>query len=162
MKIKLKGGKSASEKALQKLETALGCKISESIRRFVGENDGSEPETNIFQIGKDNDASVNQFIPISEIWEERQNIDNIPRHGYPIAWASCGNYVLVDEGMGGKVYFWDHELPDDNIVKLADNFSEFLSILKPFDVNTVELKPDQVKEVWIDPEFLKRIKEEKE
>jgi hypothetical protein len=159
MKIKLKGGKPAPPKAAQKLEAALGCPISESFRRFVSKNDGSEPETNIFKVGKDNDAAVNQFIPISEIWEERQYIDNIPHQAYPIAWAEGGNYVLLDEGEGGKVYFWDHELPDKNIIKLADNFDEFLSSLEPFDINSIELKPGQVKKVWVDPEFLKRIKE---
>ena len=92
--------------------------------------------------------------------EERQYIDDIPNQAYPIAWASCGNYVLLDEGKGEQVYFWDHELPDENIIKLANNFDEFLSTLEPFDINSIELKPGQVKKVWIDPEFLKRIKEE--
>ena len=160
MKIRLTDGKCASKRAVQKLEAALGCPISESFRRFVSKNDGSEPEKNIFEIGKDNDGGVNQFIPISEIWEERQYIDNIPRQAYPIAWASCGNYVLLDEGKGGRIYFWDHELPDENIIKLADNFDEFLSMLEPFDINSIELKPGQVKRVWIDPKFLKRISDE--
>ncbi|HTV41604.1 MAG TPA: SMI1/KNR4 family protein [Candidatus Sulfotelmatobacter sp.] len=159
MKIKLKGGKSAPQKALQELETALGCRISISFRRFVSKNDGAEPEPNIFNIGKDNNAGVNQFIPISEIWEERQDIDNIPRQAYPIARASCGNYVLLDESKGGQVYFWDHELPVDNIIKLANNFDEFLSMLEPLDINSIKLKPGQVKKVWFAPDFLKRIKE---
>jgi len=34
----------------------------------------------------------------------------------------------------------------------------FLDRRKPFDINSVQLKPGQVKKVWIDPEFLKRIK----
>jgi hypothetical protein len=159
MKIKLKGGKPAPKGAVEKLESALGCPISESFRRFVSENDGLEPETNIFKIGKCNDAGVNQFIPVSDILVERQYIDNIPSQAYPIAWASCGNYVLLDEGKGGKAYFWDHELPDKNIIKLADSFDEFLSMLEPFDISSVELKPGQVKKVWVHPEFLKRIKE---
>lgn len=162
MKIKLKGGKSATPKAVQKLEAALGCSISESFRRFVSENDGSKPEANIFKIGTDNDAGVNQFIPVSEILEERRSLENLPNRAYPIAWAEGGNYVLLDEGKGGQVYFWDHELPDENIIRLADNFDEFLSMLEPFDINSVELKPGQVKKVWIHPEFLKRIKEEQE
>ena len=78
MKITLMGGKSASEKDVEKLEAALGCPISESFRRFVSKNDGAGPETNIFKIGKDNDAGVDQFIPISEIWRNG-NISTIFR-----------------------------------------------------------------------------------
>lgn len=159
MKIKLKGGKSASKGTVEKLESALGCAISKSFRRFVSENDGAKPENNIFKICKDNDSGVNQFIPVSKISAERQYIDNIPSRAYPIAWAEGGNYVLLDEGKDGQVYFWDHELPDDNIIKLADNFDEFLSMLEPFDIDSVELKPGQVIEVWADPDFLKSIKE---
>lgn len=158
MKIKLRGGRSALKKDVKKLEVALGCSISESFRRFVSENDGSKPEANRFPVGKANGAAVNRFIPVSEILAERQYIDDVPTHAYPIAWASCGNYVLLDEGKGGKVYFWDHELPDENIIKLADNFDEFLSRLEPFDINSIELKPGQVIEVWADPEFLKKFK----
>lgn len=158
MKISLKDGKSASKKDVEKLEAALGCPISESFRRFVGENDGSKPQSNRFPVGKDNGAGVDRFIPVSEILAERQYIDDIPNQAYPIAWASCGNYVLLDDGHGGQVYFWDHELPDENIIKLANNFDEFLSMLEPFDINSIELKPGQVKKVWIDPEFLKKFK----
>ena len=37
-------------------------------------------------------------------------------------------------------------------------FGAFLDILEPFDIKTIQLKPGQVKKVWIDPEFLKRLK----
>ena len=158
MKISLKDGKSASKKDVENLEAALGCPISECFRRFVSENDGSKPQSNRFPVGEDNGAGVDRFIPVSEILAERQYVDDIPNQAYPIAWASCGNYVLLDEGKGGQVYFWDHELPDDNIIKLADNFDAFLSMLEPFDINSIELKPGQVKKVWIDPEFLKKLK----
>jgi|HubBroStandDraft_5_1064220.scaffolds.fasta_scaffold208627_2 hypothetical protein len=161
MKIILKEGKSASKEAVQKLEAALGCPISDSFRRFVSENDGSEPESNQFKIGDDNGAAVNRFIPVSEILEERQYIDNCPSQAYPIAWASCGNYVLLDEGEGGKVYFWDHEFEDENITELADNFDAFLSMVEPFDLDSIKLEPGQVKSVWIDPEFQKFIDEQK-
>jgi hypothetical protein len=160
MKIILKEGKSASKKSVQQLEEALGCPISDSFRRFVSENDGSKPESNRFKISEDNGAAVNRFIPVSEILEERQYIDNIPSQAYPIAWASCGNYVLLDEGEGGKVYFWDHEFEDENITELADSFDSFLSVLEPFDRNSIKLKPGQVKSVWIDPEFKKFIEEQ--
>jgi len=49
------------------------------------------------------------------------------------------------------------EQPPD-VTKIADDFSGFLSLLEPDDED-VQLKPGQVKSVWIDPEFLKEIGE---
>ena len=104
-----------------------------------------------------NESGVNGFIPISLVMVERNKIENIPENAYPVAWAEGGNYVLVDERRNGEVYFWDHEQPE-TILKIADSFGGFLSMLKPFDIRTVELKPGQVKSVRINPEFLKRLK----
>jgi len=100
---------------------------------------------------------VNQFIPVAEIQKERAYLENIPAKAYPIAWAECGNYVFVDEGKNGAVFFWDHEIPEE-ITELAANFGAFLDLLEPFDIKTIELKPGQVKRVWVNPEFLKRLK----
>ena len=100
---------------------------------------------------------MNRFIPVREILKERTHIENIPDKAYPVAWAEGGNYVFVDEEKDGAVFFWDHEAPE-NIVKLAPNFGAFLDLLEPFDIKKIELKPGQVKKVWIDPEFLKRLK----
>jgi SMI1-KNR4 cell-wall len=142
---------------VQKLEAAIGHPIGESFRRFVSENDGAEPESNRFEIGDDNGSGVRRFIPVSKILEEREYIDNIPKHAYPIAEDSCGNYVLLDEGKGGQIYFWDHELPDDeNIIKLADNFDAFLSMLERDDVE-VKLQPGQVISSWEHPDFHKLV-----
>jgi hypothetical protein len=67
-----------------------------------------------------------------------------------------GNYVLIDEGKSGAVYFWDHETGD--ATKLALTFGDFLNLLEPFDIKTIELKPSQVKKAWIDPKFLKNLR----
>jgi hypothetical protein len=55
------------------------------------------------------------------------------------------------------VYFWDHEVLDDP-VELAPNFDAFLDLLVPFDSSAIQLKPGQVNRVWIDPDFLKKLK----
>jgi hypothetical protein len=47
------------------------------------------------------------------------------------------------------VFFWDHELPEKP-VELAANFGAFVELLEPFDIQTIQLKPGQVKKVWID------------
>ncbi len=97
------------------------------------------------------------FIRTDEILKQRAYIaEEIPPEAYPVAWAEGGNYVFVDEGKGGAVFFLDHEIPEPTI-KLASNFQGFLDLLEPFDIKTVKLKPGQVKKGWIDPEFLKQL-----
>jgi len=157
MKIKLMRGQAASEEAIVALEAELGCRLSDSFRAFVRTYDGAKPEANIFKIGENNDSGVNRFIPVDEISKERAHIENIPAKAYPVAWAEGGNYVFVDEGRNSAVYFWDHELPEET-VELAANFEVFLDLLEPFDIKSTKLRPGQIKRVWIDPEFLKRLK----
>lgn len=158
MKIRLKNGKGASEERILSLEATLGCRLSDSFRNFLQTHDGAEPETNRFRINEKNSSGVNRFIPVREIQRERTRIENIPRGAYPIAWAEGGNYVFVDEDKGDAVFFWDHEIPDKP-VKLASGFDAFLELLEPFDIKTVQLKPSQVKKVWVDPDFLKTLKD---
>jgi hypothetical protein len=145
MKVKLKNGRPAAEGMALTLEHALGCRLSDSFKGFISSRDGAKPETNIFKINEQNDSGVNGFIP------------DIPAKAYPVAWAEGGNYVFIDEGKNGAVYFWDHEAPQ-SVTELAANFGAFLDPLEPFDINTIELKPGQVKKVWVDPEFLNRLK----
>lgn len=159
MKIRLQGGTSAPEEIILAFESKLGCRLSHSVRAFLRTHDGAKPETNIFRITSTNGSGVNQFIPIAKISQERRCIENLSGRVYPIAWAEGGNYVLVDEDRDVAVFFWDHELPDCPI-KLASNFAAFLELLEPLDINKVQLKPGQVKKVWIDPEFLKKLKKQ--
>jgi hypothetical protein len=162
MKITLAKGKQAPPEAVQKLEQVLGCPISSDFRRFISENDGARPQDNSFPIGKNNSSGVRRFIPVSKILKERQYIDNIPDRAYPIAEDSFGNYVLLDEGTGGKVYFWDHEFEDDNITHLADSFDQFLSMLEPPDEDAIneKIKSMKVLSVWTHPDFDRIIKEQ--
>lgn len=157
MKIKLVDGHVAERNDIVRLQELLGEPADPQYVRFISENDGAKPETNIFKVGETNDAAVNRFIPISEVPTEMTYIENLPGKAFPVAWASCGNYVFLDQGAGGAVFFWDHEVEDDP-VKLADSFDAFLESLEPFDINSIELEPGQVEEVWIDPDFLKSLK----
>jgi hypothetical protein len=157
MKIKLHNGKPAAEESILALEVVLGYRLGDSFRRFVRTHDGAKPETNIFKIGATNESGVNRFIPLSEIQKERSRTEHIPLRAYPVAWAEGGNYVLIDEDRDGAVFFWDHEVPEV-LARLADSFDAFLDLLEPFDIRTIQLKPDLVKRVWVDPEFLKKLK----
>ena len=65
MKIAFHQGKPATREAILALEHAIGHDISATFLRFVEENDGAEPQSNIFKIGEDDDCGVNEFIPVA-------------------------------------------------------------------------------------------------
>ena len=154
MKLKLTKGRTASKDEIATLQRKLEEPLPSEFIEFVARNDGAEPEPNIFKIGATNDAGVNGFIPAKEIASEMSRIENLPDGSFPVAWAEGGNYVFVNLVAGGSVFFWDHEQPE-NIIRLASSFRAFLEMLEPFDVNSIKLKPGQVKKAWIDPDFLK-------
>ena len=159
MKIKLKKkGTKVSDEDIQRLEAELGFSLSKSFKDFVQKHDQAKFEDNVFKVGEHQESGVHELVPVSQIASERECVENLPSRGYPVAWDAFGNYIFIDEGKKGAVYFWDHELPDE-ITKIADNFDAFLSILEP-DTDPVELKPGQVKSVWTHPDFAKLIKEE--
>jgi SMI1 / KNR4 family (SUKH-1) len=155
MRITLKNGNPASEGAIEALESALGVRLSESYRAFLGAQDGAKPENNLFE-GNDN-VGINGFIPLAEVMKERAYIENLPERAYPVAWSAGGNYAFIDEDRDGSVFFWDHEEPE-KITELAVSFGAFLELLEPFDISKIELKPGQVKRVWVRPGFLERLK----
>ena len=157
MKIKLNGGKPALEQDCVALETALGCRLSDSYRAFLRSHDGARPENNIFKINDKNSCGVNEFIPVREVWDNRACLENIPPKAYPVAFAECGNFVFLDEDCHGAAFFWDHELPEE-IVKLAPSFGAFLDLLEPFDVKSIKLKPGQVKNSWVHPDYVDFLK----
>lgn len=156
MNIKLTAGGVASQDEISTLEHIVGRQLPPDILHFVTGNDGAKIETNIFKIGPGNESGVNGFIPVNEIAGEMKRINDLPSGYFPIAWTEGGNYVIVNSAAPGAVFFWDHEMTD-GIVKLADNLRSFLDLLEPFDVNSIKLRPGQVKKAWIDPDFLKKL-----
>jgi|CXWL01.1.fsa_nt_gi hypothetical protein len=152
MKVGITEGKEVDRRDLDVLESAVASPLDDAFREFVRLNDGGVPEPNVFMVADDIDASVSQFIPTKEIDAERRNIENLPNGSFPFAWAEGGNYLILDRD--GQVFFWDHEEPDRRHL-VANGFDRFLNLLEPPPV--VTLQPGQVKEAWIDPDFLKRI-----
>jgi hypothetical protein len=75
---------------------------------------------------------------------------SIDSFGSPFATDACGNlFTTKDES---TIYFWDHET--DEAYLIAASFEELLAgVTEPA---SVELREDQVKSVWIDPEFAKQ------
>lgn len=156
MSIKLSQGQTATASDIRLLEHRLGITLPPAFLKFIAENDGAIPEPNIINVGEKNSSGINQFIPVREIPSEMRAIENLPLQSFPIGWAEGGNYFIIDPKVDGKVFFWDHECPEE-IVVIADGIQAFLEMLEPFDLNTIVLEPGQVKKAWIDPEFLKDI-----
>lgn len=155
MKIGLKGGRVASERDIVALETLIGQPLDHDFRKFIAENDGAMPESNAFPVnGISNFGGINEFTLVKDIIGERSYFESIGDHAYPIALSEGGNYVVLDQGQGGAIFFWDHEL--DEFSQIADSFTEFLEMIEPFDEASVKLAPGQVKSAWIDPDFLKQ------
>jgi hypothetical protein len=158
MKVGLKGGGIASERDIVALEKLIGQPLDHGFRRFVAENDGATPESNAFSVnGINNFGGVNEFTLVKEIIGERAYFETIGEHAYPVALSAGGNYIVLDQGQGGAVFFWDHEL--DEFSMIASSFVEFLDMIEPFDESSVKLAPGQVKSAWIDPNFLKQFSE---
>lgn len=155
MKIGLKGGRVASERDIVALETLIGQPLDNDFRKFIAENDGAIPESNAFPVnGISNFGGINEFTLVKNIISERSCLESIGDHAYPIALSEGGNYVVLDQGQGGAIFFWDHEI--DEFSQIADSFTEFLELIEPFDERSIKLAPGQVKSAWIDPDFLKR------
>jgi hypothetical protein len=71
-----------------------------------------------------------------------------------LAEDGCGNCFTIYKD--GTVWFWNHET--DELVRLAGSVQEFISHCA--DPQPMELGPEQVKSVWIDPAFAKSIGKE--
>ena len=159
MKVELKEGKKAKEKDISVLEKYIGQTLDIQYREFIETNNGAIPTDNSFPVdGEKYMGGVNEFIAIENILLERKYLNDIPPQAYPIALSEGGNYVFLDQGDGGAIFFWDHEI-EGGISKISENFKEFLLMIEPFDASAIKPAPGQVKSAWIDPDFLKQFGE---
>ncbi len=161
MTVKLTEASPASKNEIEAFEKVLGVRLPDEYRNFLLSHNDATPEPNSFPVGSDNDSGVNRFVPCSEIVEQMKFVDHVSFKMIPIAEDDCGNYVLLNLDDSGRIYFWDHEEPYEQI-ELAPGMNAFLELLEPFDCNSVQLKKGQVISSWIDPEFLKELKEKGE
>ena len=132
-------------------------RLPDDFRIFLLDHNGGEPETNEFAIpGLSNASGVNEFLSVNQIREESERYrDRFPSGMIPIAFAEGGNLVFLALD-SGQVMFWDHELEHEiPLFTLAADFGAFWRGLEKFDPKSVDLKPGQVKSVWVDPDLLK-------
>ncbi|MCB2156859.1 SMI1/KNR4 family protein [bacterium] len=148
MKIKLKRYVPADPSVVDAVEKRLGVVFPEDYRDFLLKYDGARPEDNAFD--GDPVVSVDRFIPVAKIVERTARVEGFPKDAWAVASCYSGNFIYIRK-TDFAVYFWDHEVEDDK--RLAGSFSEFLQGLQPFDLDSIELKPENVISVWVDPDF---------
>lgn len=136
---------------LVRLAGAVGAPLPHSYLSFVKLHDGAEPQSNVIDVGQDNEAGVRQFIPVGNAPSVLSDVDGFPQGMIPFAEDESGNFFYMAPA-NGQVFFWDHEL-DDTDQLLAADLDSFLARLRPFDAASVKLAPGQVKSVWVHPDF---------
>lgn len=129
-------------------ETKIGLVLPEDYKKFLVEKNGGVPKKSKINTDLLGTKVVQQFYAIKnpaknytlsyllEIYSGR-----IPDRMLPIADDPAGNLYLCQLQPGdtcGKIYFWNHEEEADgepqpyfdNIIHVADSFSDFLSLLR--------------------------------
>lgn len=168
-----KSGPKIEASAIENLERELAYSFPDDYKRFLLGFNGGTPETNSFDVPATKTGSgVRIFYGVlgagkdeDLVHEQRLLKDRLPVGIIAIAEAVGGNRVCLSLRAEdrGTVFFWDHELESEEdlaaaLAKLASSFDAFLLLLRKFDPQSVELRPEQVEHVWVDPEFLKSLK----
>ena len=149
MRIKLEKYHAASDKDMSRAEAQLDVSFPQEYREFLLTYDGATPEENVFE--DDVNVSVDRFIPVSELGKRASLIEGLPEDAVPIAEAPGGNFIYIRRSCC-SVFYWDHEIESGD-KQLSASFDDFLQKLSPFDIDSIQLKPGQVKSVWVDPDF---------
>lgn len=151
MAIKIPAMPSPAAPDLARLASVVGEPLPDSYLRFVAHHDGAEPQSNVIDVGNDNQSGVRQFIAVSAAPAIFSDVEGFPPHAIPLAEDDCGNFFYMIPS-NGQVFFWDQEIENGDQF-LAGDLDSFLSDLEPFDASSIKLVPGQVKRAWIDPDF---------
>lgn len=153
MKVKYEGFIPFEEADVADVGRHIGCSLNESLKQFYANYNGVSLELSDVLLGREGDICVTQFIPLQDVVAELEMFD-FGRKVLPIAWVEGGKNVVYSLN-DGLIYFLDHEVVDGYRL-IARDLQDFIDKLIPA---KALVKPDnfKVKEIWVDPEFLKRI-----
>lgn len=158
------------------IEKQIELKLPLEYIEFLEKYNGGRPENNIVELkgGEIKSFSISIFFGV--------NLDNnsdflyhcnllgkrIPKKCVPIAYVEGGNIVCVNLSADkyGYIYLWDHDvellygddITVDNMYFIAKSFAEFMKMIKPYNPTNEELSEYKVLDVWVNPEFMKKIK----
>jgi cell wall assembly regulator SMI1 len=155
----------ATPEAISEFERLCGFSLPSDYRDFLQRHNGGEPTPDAFPISPSfGDGSIGMFFGLHDGDDSladayRDRFDSVPAHMIPIADDGCGNFICMSlaETNCGSISFLDHETDIHHPV--ASSFITLLSAL--YEPPPVQLKPGQVKSVWIDPDFLASLNKSK-
>jgi len=154
--MKVSVGKISPVSALdfERVEHFFGCALGEELLLFYGQYNGAILSLNELSGKLRGAIGINAFVPIDKVIGV---IERFPfaKNFLPIAWAEGGNYIVINLS-DGQIYFVDHEL-DEGYIKVASNLGDFLDKLVPSEPLTSLPEGVTVGNVWVDPDFLKRV-----
>jgi hypothetical protein len=161
-----------NEREFNNFQKELGVHLPNDYIKFLKKNNGGIPELNIVELQNEeiksfsvtdffgvNNVKINDLKSQYETYKER-----IPRGNIPICRAEGGNIVCLNID-NGFISLWDHDtelmnedaISINSLLKVARSFEDFLSLMKPYDQED-DLNDYKVEDVWIDPDFLKELK----
>lgn len=165
-----------NKRDLYNFEKELGFNLPNDYKKFLEINNGGAPEPNIVELHNEeinsfsitdffgiNNAKINDLKSQYETYKER-----IPRRNLPICRVDGGNIVCLNID-NEVISLWDHDielmdssaLPIKSLIVVAKSFDGFLNIIKPYDHDD-DIDDYEIEEVWIDPDFSKELKDDKD
>lgn len=163
-----------NEREFNNFQKELGTNLPEAYINFLKKNNGGIPVLNIVELQNEEikSFSVNDFFGVNHIkitdlkYQYETYKERIPSGNIPICRVEGGNIVCLNID-NGFISLWDHdtELMKEEVVsvnsllKVASNFENFLSLIKPYHHHEDDLDDYKVEDVWIDPDFLKELKD---
>lgn len=166
-----------NESLISELERGTKIDLVREYIDFLRKYNGGIPEPNIVVLDKEEikSFSVTSFFGVGlESYDDLVTQYNLFKHRIPegclpIARVEGGNIVcicLLPERYG-FIYLWDHDVellydkPSafEHLIPIAKSFEEFLNRLTPYNPEEENLVDYKVEEVWIDPDFLKKLED---
>ncbi|MEH7609006.1 SMI1/KNR4 family protein [Priestia megaterium] len=167
-----------NHKDLERVEKKVGASFPEQYINFLRKYNGGEVENSIVELPFEEIESfilssffgtrvedINDIISCYDTFENR-----IPKGCVPIGRDVGGNIVCLNLNRKGYgyIFLWDHDIElefEDNEMETQDlyyvapSFDDFLQMIKPYNPEEDDLDGYEVEEVWIDPDFLKELKD---
>lgn len=114
--------------AVEKFETAHGVEFPKDLKEILVSYNGGRPPLKRYNVGNKTGKEFKTLLSFNESDAETiykcYPLDSADGELLPFASDPSGDYFVVKSG---KICLWDHER--DQIVVLADSFSEFLDTL---------------------------------